>query len=125
MHLYIRIYRWMLLQLEKTTAFFKALSDGTRFRMVSLLLERELCVCELMGVIGSTQSKTSRHLAYLKSAGLAQSRREGLWIYYSLAKPRSHMHKKILDAVRDSREEMGSLRKDLVKLEKISRRVTC
>ena len=114
-----------MLQLEETTALLRALSDGTRLRMVNLLLERELCVCELMGVIGSTQSKTSRHLAYLKSAGLAKSRRRGLWIHYSLTKPSSRVHRKILEAVRESREEMDLLRKDLVKLEKIKRRVTC
>jgi len=104
---------------------FKALSDGTRLRMVNLLLERELCVCELMEVIGSTQSKTSRHLAYLKNARLAKSRRKGLWIYYSLAKPRAQAHRGILDAVRDSREELSLLRKDLEKLARISERVTC
>jgi ArsR family transcriptional regulator len=108
----------MMPQTETITKMFKALSDETRLRTVNILLERELCVCELMSVIGSTQSKTSRHLAYLKNAGLAKSRRKGLWIYYSLKKPRSNVQRRLLDTVRESRRELGLLRRDLARLEK-------
>jgi ArsR family transcriptional regulator len=104
---------------------FKALSDETRLRMVNLLLERELCVCEVMEVIGSTQSKTSRHLAYLKNAGLTKSRREGLWMHYSLKRPRSGVHRKLLETVKESRREVSLLRRDLKKLEMIGEGTTC
>jgi ArsR family transcriptional regulator len=104
---------------------FKALSDETRLRMVNLLLERELCVCEVMEVIGSTQSKTSRHLTYLKNTGLAKSRRNGLWIHYSLKRPGSGVHRMLLDAVKESRRDVSLLRRDLKKLEKVSERRAC
>ncbi len=65
---------------------FKALSEETRLQMMALLLQRdELCVCDLMQVLGITQSKASRHLRYLANAGLLADRREGLWVYYRLA----------------------------------------
>lgn len=63
---------------------FKALSDETRLRILSLLMEGELCVCDLMAVLRLPQSNVSRHLANLRNAGWVTDRREGLWIYYSL-----------------------------------------
>lgn len=63
---------------------FKALSDETRIRLLKLLFERELCVCELMQALDMTQSRVSRNLGILKDAGLVKDRRDGLWIYYSL-----------------------------------------
>jgi ArsR family transcriptional regulator len=65
---------------------FKALSDETRLQIVTLLLEQdELCVCDLVGALGQTQSKISRHLRYLYNAGLVEDRREGLWMHYRLS----------------------------------------
>ena len=63
---------------------FKALSDETRIRLLKLLQQRELCVCELMQALNMTQSRVSRNLGILKDAGLVQDRREGLWVHYSL-----------------------------------------
>lgn len=62
----------------------KALSDETRLRILSLLMEGELCVCDLMTVLRLPQSNVSRHLANLRNTGWVTDRREGLWIYYSL-----------------------------------------
>ncbi len=64
---------------------FKACADGTRLRILFLLAKRELCVCELVEVLEMPQGKISRHLAMLKRAELVRDRREGTWIYYSLA----------------------------------------
>lgn len=65
---------------------FKALSDETRLRIMTLLLENEeLCVCDFVGTLGETQSKVSRHLRYLYHAGLVEDRREGLWMHYRIA----------------------------------------
>jgi len=65
---------------------FKALSDETRLRIMTLLLENEeLCVCDFVGALGQTQSKISRHLRYLYNAGLVEDRREGLWMHYRLS----------------------------------------
>ena len=62
----------------------KALSDETRIRLLKLLQQRELCVCELMQTLDMTQSRVSRNLGILKDAGLVKDRREGLWVHYSL-----------------------------------------
>ncbi len=71
----------------KTEAqLFKALADETRLKILWLLMgQEELCVCDIMGVLGITQSKASRHLRYLFNAGLVTDRREGLWMYYRIS----------------------------------------
>ncbi len=66
---------------------FRAFADSTRLRLLNLLSEGELCVCELVELLGMVQPKISRHLAYLRRAGLVAVRQEGKWKYYSL--PRS------------------------------------
>ena len=67
-------------------AVFKALGDETRLELLALLASHgELCVCDLQQVLGIIQSKTSRHLQYLKHAGLITDRREGLWVHYRIA----------------------------------------
>lgn len=64
---------------------FAALGDATRLRIVNLLLaERELCVCDIQSVLDAPQSKTSRHLAYLRRTGLVSARRADQWMYYSI-----------------------------------------
>jgi ArsR family transcriptional regulator, arsenate/arsenite/antimonite-responsive transcriptional repressor len=63
---------------------FHALSDPLRIRVIELLKQRELCVCDLCEVLEVSQSKLSFHLKTLKEAGLVNSRQEGRWIYYSL-----------------------------------------
>jgi ArsR family transcriptional regulator, arsenate/arsenite/antimonite-responsive transcriptional repressor len=65
---------------------FKALSEETRLRIMTLLMENEeLCVCDFVGALGETQSKISRHLRYLYHAGLVEDRREGLWMHYRIS----------------------------------------
>jgi ArsR family transcriptional regulator len=67
-------------------AVFKALADETRLEILALLANHgELCVCDLQEVLGIIQSKTSRHLQYLKHAGLLTDRRAGLWVHYRIA----------------------------------------
>ena len=63
----------------------KALADETRLRILNLLYERELCVCDVMATLGIPQSKASRHLISLKRVGLLRDRREAQWMHYSLA----------------------------------------
>jgi len=63
---------------------FKALSDETRIRILKVLLQRECCVCEVMQALGISQSRASRNLGILEDAGFIKSRRDGLWIVYSI-----------------------------------------
>ncbi|MDH4268837.1 MAG: metalloregulator ArsR/SmtB family transcription factor [Dehalococcoidia bacterium] len=67
---------------------FKALSDETRIRILKVLLEREGCVCEIMQALDISQSRASRNLRVLEDAGFIKSRREGLWIVYSIDEQR-------------------------------------
>jgi ArsR family transcriptional regulator len=66
---------------------FHALSDPLRVKVLELLREQELCVCELCDFLGASQSKLSFHLKTLKEAALVRTRQEGRWIYYSLNLP--------------------------------------
>ncbi|MDG4812631.1 metalloregulator ArsR/SmtB family transcription factor [Hydrogenovibrio sp. 3SP14C1] len=71
--------------LDNTARLFKALSEPLRLRILSLLLQREtLCVCDLVTVLEQGQSTISRHLNYLKNAGLVNSWREGTWMHYQI-----------------------------------------
>ncbi len=62
----------------------KALSDETRLRIVNLLYEKELCVCDIMEALKISQTKASRHLTCLKNAGLVSDRKHAQWVYYSI-----------------------------------------
>ena len=64
---------------------FKALADRTRLRILSLLQAGEICVCDIHGSLGQPQPTVSRHLAYLRKAGLVAGRKDGLWVHYRLA----------------------------------------
>ena len=91
---------------------FRAFSDRTRLRILNLLLRGELCVCDIVKVLRIPQPAASRHLAYLRRAGLVQSRREGLWMHYRLAEPRTAVHKKMLDCLGCCSQEIAQLAKD-------------
>ncbi len=66
--------------------YFKGLSDVTRLRIMNLLLQGELCVCDIQRIVDAPQPTISRHLIYLKHSGLVHDRREGLRVFYRLAK---------------------------------------
>jgi ArsR family transcriptional regulator len=88
--------------MKSFAAVFKALSDDSRLRIINLLFySGELCVCDIEEVMGFTQTKVSRHLAYLRKAGLVDDRKKGLWMLYSIAKPRNEEQKKVLDFLAD------------------------
>ena len=71
--------------LERLEGVFRALADRTRLRILALLAGGEVCVCEIHESLGLPQPTVSRHLAYLRSAGLVTGRKEGLWVHYNLA----------------------------------------
>jgi len=73
---------------DKQSKFFKALSDETRLRILKLLEVREMCVCEVMVALGLTQPTASHHLGILENVGIVKYRKEGKWVFYSLANPK-------------------------------------
>src|SRR5436853_6496105 len=84
---------------------FKALADRTRLRLISLMGDSEVCVCFFVAILKTSQPKISRHLAYLRRAGIVKARREGKWMHYRLAEPPDE------HAARIFREVRGSLAK--------------
>jgi ArsR family transcriptional regulator len=74
--------------MKNVTTLFKTLSDESRLRIYCLLhASGELCVCDIESTLSFTQTKVSRHLAYLRRAGLIKGRKHGTWMYYSVTEP--------------------------------------
>ena len=69
--------------------FFQALGDNTRLRLLNLMGDQEICVCYFVEILGQAQPKISRHLAYLRSAGIVEARREGKWMHYRIVMPKN------------------------------------
>src|SRR4051812_49881427 len=82
---YICQAEYMTKTLDEMETLFKALADATRLRILGLLLTGEVCVCHIHESLKIPQPKASRHLAYLRRAGLVETRRDGLWIHYRMA----------------------------------------
>jgi ArsR family transcriptional regulator len=99
--------------------FFAALADRTRLRLINLMAPGEICVCFFVAVVGASQPKVSRHLAYLRKAGLVRARRDGKWIHYSLSEPPDRraalVFREVLAWLAED-EEMGRDRKRLAKV---------
>ena len=97
---------------------FKALADATRLRILGLLLTGEVCVCDIHESLRIPQPKASRHLAYLRRAGLVDTRRDGLWIHYRLGKLTDPVLTAIVDAVRHALTHTDTVRQDAERLQK-------
>ena len=95
-------------ELVTLEAAFKALGDTTRLRIAHLLDGGEVCVCHVHEALGLSQPKVSRHLAYLRRAGLVTTRRDGRWVYYSLSPAgMSPLVQRILAATAETLHEVG------------------
>ena len=97
---------------------FKALADTTRLRILGLLLTGEVCVCHIHESLKISQPKASRHLAYLRRAGLVETRRDGLWVHYRLASLPSPVLAAIADAVRHALTHLDAVHRDSERLHK-------
>lgn len=95
---------------------FQALGDPTRLRLLNLLAQGEICVCYFVNLLGQAQPKISRHLAYLRKAGLAEARRDGKWIHYSLAAPRHPATARLLQSVIEELRNLPSYQQDAAAL---------
>lgn len=107
---------------NRVDKLFRAFADETRLRILHLLSRGEICVCDIMGVLQAPQPKVSRHLAYLKRAGLVADRKEGLWRHYSLAPAKTAVQRKLLACVDGCLEEIPILRRDAEKLAALRKR---
>jgi ArsR family transcriptional regulator len=96
---------------------FRALADPTRLRLLNLIADREICVCYFVEILGISQPKISRHLAYLRRAGIAAARRQGRWIHYRLVVPQDVAASSILRETLAHLRERQDLQQDLAKLE--------
>ena len=95
---------------------FAALADRTRLRLLNLIAGREVCVCYLVEVLRLGQPKISRHLAYLRNAGVVAARREGKWMHYRIEPPADLRAASILDATLKSFEADPKMQADLARL---------
>jgi ArsR family transcriptional regulator len=98
---------------------FKALADRTRLRVIHLIGDDEVCVCFFVEVLKTNQPKISRHLAYLRRAGVVASRRDGKWMHYRLVEPPDPNAAKILREVRAGLADNPEMQSDKSRLEKI------
>jgi ArsR family transcriptional regulator, arsenate/arsenite/antimonite-responsive transcriptional repressor len=95
---------------------FRALADPTRLRLLNLVADREVCVCYFVGILRISQPKVSRHLAYLRRAGIVATRRDGRWMHYRLAIPREPVPADILRATLAHLKGLPQMQRDLARL---------
>src|SRR5512140_1350370 len=103
--------------MDKLVSTFKALSDPIRLRIILLLQnEGELCVCDLMSVLGLPQSTVSRHLAYLKRSCWVDTRRRGVWMYYQLSRESCEICRELLDTLMKHASHLSEAKADRLTL---------
>lgn len=106
-------------KLNNIELLFKALADQTRLRLLNLMGDDEVCVCFFVEVLRTSQPKVSRHLAYLKRAGIVSSRRDGKWMHYRIAEPPDENAARVFREVRAWIVQDREMQKDRARLEKV------
>jgi len=101
------------MDIENMETLLKALSERTRLRILALLTESELRVCDMMAALNMPQSTVSRHLSYLKNARWIQSRRKGAWMYYRLVRSESALQQKLWNMLDKYLHQLPEVRNDL------------
>ncbi len=94
------------------------MADATRLRLLNLMVGREVCVCYLVEILGQSQPKISRHLAYLRNAGIVHARREGKWMHYSICPPADATAASILNAALAALGNDKKMRVDRARLDR-------
>jgi ArsR family transcriptional regulator len=107
------------------SGLFAALADPTRLRLLNLMAGHEVCVCHFVEILGQSQPKISRHLAYLRNAGIVSARREGKWVNYSMRPLADQAAASILAAVVAALGIDEQMRDDLRKLSQVKFGVVC
>lgn len=105
--------------LAEMETLFLALADKTRLRLLNLMREDEVCVCYFTEVLGESQPKVSRHLAYLRNAGIVSARREGKWMNYKIEFPENLFAFQILQETLEWLKSQDDMCEDYDKLAKV------
>jgi ArsR family transcriptional regulator, arsenate/arsenite/antimonite-responsive transcriptional repressor len=98
--------------------FFQALGDNTRLRLLNLMGDQEICVCYFVEILDQPQPKISRHLAYLRNAGIVTTRRDGKWMHYRIVMPPNDGAAKVLREILEWFKEEKTMQSDRAKLSK-------
>jgi ArsR family transcriptional regulator, arsenate/arsenite/antimonite-responsive transcriptional repressor len=104
---------------------FRAFSDPIRLRILHLLGAGELCVGDVVTVLNVPQPTASRHLGYLRRAGLISARKKSYWTFYALTPPRSAFHQKLLECLDTCFRDVPALAKDAARLKRVRARGGC
>ena len=104
---------------EQMLLLFKALADRTRLRLLNLMGTDEVCVCFFVEVLRESQPKISRHLAYLRRAGVVSARREGKWMHYRVAEPADAHGARVFAEVRAWLTEDREMQRDRTRLAQV------
>ena len=99
--------------------FFRALADRTRLRLLNLMGADEVCVCFFVEILKTNQPKVSRHLAYLRRAGIVSARRQGTWMHYRVAEPADPDAARVLRDVREWLLKDAEMRRDRERLVRV------
>jgi ArsR family transcriptional regulator len=100
-------------------SLFAALADTTRLRLLNLMAGREVCVCHFVEILGQSQPKISRHLAYLRNTGIVVARREGKWMHYSICPVADEPASSVLAAALAALESDKQMQVDRARLDRV------
>jgi ArsR family transcriptional regulator len=105
-------------RLASMNTVFKALADPTRLRILGLLVGGEVCVCDIHETLGIPQPRASRHLSYLRRAGLVKTRKDGLWVHYQLSPLDDKVTRALMASVTHCLSHVDACCRDFERLEK-------
>jgi ArsR family transcriptional regulator, arsenate/arsenite/antimonite-responsive transcriptional repressor len=114
-----------VMRMDELVQCLRALSEEVRLRIIMLLTQGELCVCDVMEILDEPQSKVSRHLSYLKNSGLITAKRVGVWMHYSLAELQDEGSRGQLDFMKERFSHLPRFKDDLDKAEALKERKRC
>jgi ArsR family transcriptional regulator len=116
----VKAYTLVMRRASKSdlVTLFAALADPTRLRLLNMMDGREVCVCYFVEILKQGQPKISRHLAYLRRAGIVEARRDGKWMHYRIERPDDPKAASILDATLQSFKADKDMQADLSRFDK-------
>jgi ArsR family transcriptional regulator len=107
------------LTVDSINLMFRAFSDPTRLRILQILQDGELCVADLVAILGVVQPTASRHLSYLRRAGLVEVRENGVWKFYRLAPARTDFQRQLVRCLHGCFRSVPELSEDRRRAEKL------